>query len=382
MKVALVHDWLTGMRGGEKVLEALCEIFPEADLYTLVYIPGSVSPIIEKRKIFTSFIQFLPDVERRYRYYLPLMPKAIEKFDLSKYDLIISVSHCVAKGVIPKDDTLHICYCLTPMRYVWDMYDAYFGGNKSNLLTRMVMSSIRPYLQRWDKESASRVDYFIADSENVRKRIQNYYHRDAEVIYPPVDTNFFVPDKPTSQSETAGRSGNYKKLGDYYLIVSAFAPYKRVDLAIEAFNQLGYSLKIVGNGQEEKKLKKLAKANIEFLGWLSQDELRKYYQKCKALIFPGEEDFGIVPVEAISCGKPVIAYGKGGALETVTLGLSGIFFYQQTTKALVNVINQFERMKFDEEKIRNNALRFSREIFKEKIRNFVEEKYYTFKNKT
>lgn len=373
MKVALVHDWLTGMRGGEKVLEVLCEIFPEANLYTLVHIPGSVSSIIEERRIFTSFIQKLSNVEKRYRYYLPLMPKAIEKFDLSEYDLIISVSHCVAKGVIPKDDTLHICYCLTPMRYVWDMYDTYFGKNKSNFLTRTAMSLVRPYLQSWDKESTSRVDYFIADSENVRERIQKRYHRDAEVIYPPVDTDFFTQAKACDYKEEITLNSQLSTM-NYYLIVSAFAPYKKVNLAIEAFNILGYPLKIIGSGQEEKKLKKLAKNNIEFLGWLANDELKKYYQNCKALIFPTEEDFGIVPVEAQACGKPVIAFGKGGALETIIEEETGIFFSEQTAESLIKAIKQFETLKFDQNKIRENVLRFDHKIFKKKIQSFIAEK--------
>lgn len=373
MKVALVHDWLTGMRGGEKVLEVLCEIFPEANLYTLVHIPGSVSSIIEERRIFTSFIQKLSNVEKRYRYYLPLMPKAIEKFDLSEYDLIISVSHCVAKGVIPKDDTLHICYCLTPMRYVWDMYDTYFGKNKSNFLTRTAMSLVRPYLQSWDKESTSRVDYFIADSENVRERIQKHYHRDAEVIYPPVDTDFFTQAKACDYKEEITLNSQLSTM-NYYLIVSAFAPYKKVNLAIEAFNILGYPLKIIGSGQEEKKLKKLAKNNIEFLGWLANDELKKYYQNCKALIFPTEEDFGIVPVEAQACGKPVIAFGKGGALETIIEEETGIFFSEQTAESLIKAIKQFETLKFDQNKIRENVLRFDHKIFKKKIQSFIAEK--------
>jgi len=371
MKIALVHDWLTGMRGGEKVLEALCEIFPEADLYTLVYIPGSVSPIIEKRKIFTSFIQFLPDVERRYRYYLPLMPKAIEKFNLAEYDLVISSSHCVAKGVKTSPRSLHICYSHTPMRYVWEMYDEYFGNAKIHI--KAVMKVLRKYLQKWDIESSKRVNYFIANSENVRKRIQNHYHRDAEVIYPPVDTDFFTQAKACDYKEEITLNSQLSTM-NYYLVVSAFAPYKKVNLAIEAFNILGYPLKIIGSGQEEKKLKKLAKNNIEFLGWLANDELRKYYQNCKALIFPTEEDFGIVPVEAQACGKPVIAFGKGGALETVIEEETGIFFSEQTAESLIKAIKQFETLKFDRNKIRENVLRFDHKIFKKKIQSFIAEK--------
>jgi glycosyltransferase involved in cell wall biosynthesis len=391
MKVALVHDWLTGMRGGEKVLEALCELFPQVDLYTLVHIKGSVSPIIEDRKIFTSFIQHLPDIERKYRYYLPLMPKAIEQFDLSKYELVVSSSHCVAKGVKAGEKTLHICYCHTPMRYIWDMYDEYFGDAKIHIKT--LMKILRKYLQRWDIESSKRVSYFIANSKNVQERVRRCYNQDAKIIYPPVDVDFFTP----SNSDARGKL--------YYLIVSAFAPYKRIDLAIEAFNPLRYPLKIIGSGQEAKRLKDMAKENIEFLGWLSNKELKKYYQNCKALIFPTEEDFGIVPVEAQACGTPVIAYGKGGVTETVipiqntehraqnselrrknpqleTLNLppTGIFFYEQTPKALIEAVRRFETVedKFDPYEIRKNAERFSIERFKREFKDFVDERIKEF----
>ncbi|MCX8042338.1 MAG: glycosyltransferase [Thermodesulfobacteriaceae bacterium] len=372
MKIALVHDWLTGMRGGEKVLEAICELFPHADLYTLLHIKGSVASTIEKRKIFTSFLQHLPDIEQKYRYYLPLMPQAIERFDLSEYDVVISSSHCVAKGVKVKDKTLHICYCHTPMRYVWDMYPVYF--EKASIYVKILMKILRKYLQKWDLKSSKRVNHFIANSENVRKRIQRHYHREAKVIYPPVDTDFFVPSNSGVKSKS------------YYLIVSAFAPYKKIDLAIEAFNYLKYPLKIIGTGQEEKKLKKIAKKNIEFLGWVSKEELREHYQNCKALIFPGEEDFGIVAVEAQACGTPVIAYGRGGITETVIPiqdrpdTPTGVFFYEQTPLALIEAVKKFETLeeKFDPYKIRKNAERFSKERFKIEFKKFVDEKIKVF----
>lgn len=364
MKIALVHDWLTGMRGGEKVLEAICEIFPDADLYTLVHIPGSVSKIIENRKICTSFIQKLPDVEKNYRYYLPLMPAAISQFDLSGYDLVISSSHCVAKGVKVGNNTLHVCYCHTPMRYIWDMYDLYFGKNSnSSVITKLVMKLIRKPLQDWDVKTSQNVHYFIANSNNVKERIKRIYNRDAVVIYPPVDTDFFT------LSATC-----YSLSANYYLVVSAFAPYKKVDLVIEAFKQLKYKLKIIGSGQQEKYLKSLAKGynNIEFLGWQDNENLRFYYQNAKALIFPTEEDFGIVPVEAQACGTPVIAYRKGGAVETVVEDKTGVFFDNQTVDDLINAIYRFEKIKFEKDIVRKNALKFSKKNFVVEFKNFLE----------
>ncbi|MBI1911575.1 MAG: glycosyltransferase [Deltaproteobacteria bacterium] len=378
MKVALIHDWLTGMRGGEKVLEVFCEIFPEADLYTLIHIPGSVSNIIENRKIKTSFVQRLPLVKKRYRAYLPLFPMAIESFNLNGYDLILSSSHCVAKGVIPSPKTLHISYIHTPMRYVWDMYYEYFG-NKEGKLSGKAIAAFSHYLRMWDASSSSRVDHYIANSRHVAKRVEKFYRRDSAVINPPVDCGRF------SLLDSKG--------DDFYLIVSAFAPYKRLDIAVEAFNKIGAKLKIIGTGQDEQKLKSMAGANIEFLGWKSDAEIADYYRRCRALIFPGEEDFGIVPLEAMACGRPVIAFGKGGALETIVpfegTGKAnsghptGIFFYRQTPEALIEAINILENnpRSFEPSAIRNHALLFDRPIFKEKIKEFVTEKYNEFTGK-
>ncbi len=357
MKVAIVHDWLTGMRGGEKVLESLCELFPEATLFTLIHSKGTVSETIERMNIKTSFLQNMPFVSKYYRYYLPLMPKAVESFDLSEFELVISSSHCVAKGV--KTKGCHICYCHTPMRYIWEMYDQYFKRGGVSLLTKYSMGFMRPYLKRWDVGTTDRVDYFIANSDNVKGRILEHYKREASIIYPPVDTNLF---RPVDEDE------------NYYLIVSAFAPYKRVDLAIETFNELGLPLKIIGSGQEEKKLKRIAKSNIEFLGWKSDAQLKNYYARCKAFIFPTDEDFGITPVEAQSTGRPVIAYKKGGALETVIEGITGIFFDEQTVDSLSEAIDRFDKMSFDKNSIRKHAEKFNRDNFKEKIRIFIEEK--------
>lgn len=376
MRIALIHDWLTGMRGGEKVLEVFCGLFPEADLFTLLHVKGSVSGIIEDRNIKTSFIQKLPFAEKRYRHYLPLFPAAIEQFDFREYDLILSSSHAVAKGAIPAPDSVHISYIFTPMRYVWDMYHDYFGKGRTGILTRAVMPLFANYLRLWDAGSSNRCDSFIAISKHVADRIKRYYNRDADVIYPPVDIKrFSISDN----------------LSDYFLIVSAFAPYKRIDIAIEAFNRLGLPLKIVGAGQDEKRLKGMAKRNIEFLGWRKDEEIAYLYARCRALIFPGEEDFGIVPVEAMASGRPVIAYGRGGVLETVMPlegsrvkgqgSPTGIFFYEQTPEALMEAVRLFEKKHglFNPELIRKYSMRFDKEIFKKKIEDYIKEKYKGFR---
>jgi len=327
----------------------------------------------------TSFIQKLPFIKKRYRYFLPLFPAAIEKFDLSRYNLIISTSHCVAKGVVPPPGACHVSYIHTPMRYIWDMYHEYFGKNSSFIL-RTCMPFIANYLRMWDVSSSTRVDYFIANSRHVAARIKRYYDREADVIYPPVDTEMF-------------RCAKGK--GDYYLIVSSFAPYKRLELAIDAFNRLKLPLKVVGKGQDEKKLKGMAGECVEFLGWKSDEELKKFYRGCRALIFPGEEDFGIVPVEAMACGRPVIAYGRGGIRESViplnptdemvcnNKYPTGVFFYEQTVDSLVEAISIFEKnqAQFDSDEINKNVQRFSRDRFKNEIKDFLDRCIKGGKNK-
>lgn len=365
MRVAIIHDWLTGMRGGERCLEIFCELFPEADLYTLLHIPGSVSPAIGKMSIKTSFIQHLPFSKKSYRRYLPLFPMAVERFNLKGYDLILSCSHCVAKGVIPPPDGLHISYTLTPMRYAWDMYGEYFGKSRSGMIPFFLH-----YLRMWDVTSSGRVDYFLCISNHVKNRVKKYYRREAEIIHPPVETNRF-------------RLREEQK--DFFLIVSSFAPYKRIDLAIEAFNRLGYSLKIIGTGQEGKRLKSIAKSNIEFLGWQPDPVVADFYSKCRALIFPGEEDFGIVPLEAMASGRPVIAFGRGGVLETVISTdpperverpPTGLFFYEEQVDSLIGAVERFVQIEreFDPGAIRNHALQWDRDIFKEKVKKNICEK--------
>jgi glycosyltransferase involved in cell wall biosynthesis len=362
MKVAIVHDWLTGMRGGERCLEVFCELFPQAHLYTLLHIPGSVSSSIEQMPIKTSFIQNLPFSKKGYRKYLPLFPMAIERFNLKEYDFILSCSHCVAKGIIPPADALHISYMLTPMRYAWDMYGEYFGASRNKLIPFFIH-----YLRMWDVTSSQRVDNFLCISKHVRDRIMKYYRRDSEVIHPPVEMSRF-------------RLRNKKE--DFFLIVSSLAPYKKINLAIEAFNRLGYPLRIIGSGPEEKKLRTIAQSNIEFMGWQSDEVVAQNYSGCRALIFPGEEDFGIVSLEAMGCGKPVIAYGKGGILETVVSydpsqgrgkTATGLFFHEQNVDSLIAAVKRFSRIEreFDPLAIRNHALQWDREIFKEKIKQSI-----------
>ncbi len=380
MKIAIIHDWLTGMRGGEKCLEVFCRLYPQADLFTLIHLPGKVSSVIESRKIHTSFLQSFPSIETKYRHYLPLMPFAIERLKLKGYDLILSSSHCVAKGVLPEKGSLHISYCYTPMRYIWDQYDQYFNLESSGALTSTAMKLIAPSLRRWDVRSSRRVDEFIAISRHVQKRIKKYYDRESSVIYPPVDSKFYSPTEERPQ--------------DFFLIVSAFAPYKRVDLAVEAFNQLGYPLVIVGEGQRAKELRKFASPNIRFTGWLSDEEIRSYYARCRAFVFCGEEDFGITPLEAQAMGRPVIGFAKGGILETVvpdratwkaetgiaeamTAHPTGVFFYEQTPEALLAAVKHFETIekRFEPESIRNHAVQFDLDVFSDRIQHFIEACY-------
>jgi glycosyltransferase involved in cell wall biosynthesis len=367
MKVALVHDWLTGMRGGEKVLEVFCELYPQADLYTLIYLPDRVSLVIRAMKVRASWINRLPRIEYYYRYCLPIYPHAIESLDLSGYDLILSSSHCVAKGVLP-NGALHVAYVHAPMRYVWDMYDTYFGSD-SSWLARAGMFFWRKYLQTWDLRSSERVDFFCANSENVADKIEKLYGRDATVVHPPVDVErFYVVGEQAP----------------YYLLVSALVPYKKIDIAIGAFNKLKAPLKIVGDGPLRKKLEAMAGPNIDFLGWVDDTQLARLYAECQALIFPGEEDFGIVPLEAQASGRPVIAYGKGGVLETVvplnfghtlpTVMPTGIYFHEVAAESLIEAVRRFRENihRFEPVAIRQHASRFSRERFKTQMREYLD----------
>ena len=364
MKIAFVCDWLTGMRGGERCLEAACELYPDADIFTLVHFPGSVSQKIESHKIHTSYIQNLPR-KKKFRQYLSLFPHAIQQFDLSGYDCVLSFSHCVAKGVkVPKGIT-HVCYCHTPMRYAWYMRDEYLS--KFNGIKKRIAEIMLDCLKNWDRRTTSKVTHFIANSKNTQNRIKQSYNRDSVVIYPPVDCyRFTLSDKDES----------------YYLIVSALVPYKRIDIAIQAFSKCNQKLVMVGNGPELTHLKSIASSNIYFVDNADDNAVVEYMRKCRALIFPGEEDFGIVPLEAQACGKPVIAFGKGGILETV-VGIdqtasinvcpTGLFYYEQTPQALKEAVLTFENRldKFDPEKCRHNALKFDRSVFMRVLQAYI-----------
>lgn len=348
LKVGLCHDWLTGMRGGERVLELLADAFPDAPIHTLIHNPGTVSDRIESHPIRTTPLQKLPGIHDHYRNFLPLMPLMTRFWKPpADLDLMISTSHCVAKSVRTSPSTRHVCYCFTPMRYAWLFHQDYFPHPVKRALLKPVLALLR----RWDRATAPRVDQFVAISEHVRERIREYYGREAEVVYPPADTAFFSPsDEPR---------------GDYDFLVSAMVPYKKVDLAVRAYTASGHPMKVMGAGSGLEDLKRIAGPNIEFLGRQPDDVLREHYRKCRFLIFPGEEDYGIVPVEAMACGTPVIAYGKGGVTETVIQGETGWFFDDQTPEALQKAVNEAAGIDWDRAAIRRRAGHFDDRRFLE-----------------
>lgn len=358
MKIAIIHYWLVGMRGGEKVLESICELYPNADIFTHVIDPDKISNKLKQHKIETTFINKLPFAKRYYQKYLPLMPLALEQLDLSEYDLIISTESGPAKGVITRPDATHICYCHTPMRYAWDMYHEYL--RQQNFFTRMMMRPLLHYIRLWDFQSAARVDHFIANSNYVSKRINKFYRREATVIHPPVDVDTFTPSTQAKE--------------DYYLLLGQLVRYKKADLAVQAFTKLNKKLLVIGVGEQQKELENMAGENIEFLGWQEQSVIRHHLQHCKALIFPGVEDFGIVPLEAMACGTPVIAYGAGGALETVVDNETGLLFNEQSVSGLIAAIKRFENRaeKFDSLTLQAHAQAFSSTRFKDEFLNFVD----------
>ena len=360
MRVALVHDWLTGMRGGEKVLEVLCELHPDADIHTLFHRPGSVSGTIERHRIVTSLVQWLPMATQHYRRYLPLFPFVIEQFDLDRYDLVISSSHCVAKAAVAPGRAPHLCYCFSPMRYAWDQFDAYFGAERvGGAANRWFYRPVLARMARWDAATAARVDRFVAISRHVAGRIRRYYNREAAIVYPPVDTVFYHPAAVPPES--------------HFLIVSALVPYKRIELAIDTCRALGARLRIVGDGPERAGLERRGDGQVEFTGWLPDERIREEYRRALAVLLPGEEDFGIVPVEAQACGRPVVAFGHGGATETVVEGETGVFFGRPDADSLADALERVTAMRVDSERIRRHAERFSRERHMEQMRAVIAE---------
>lgn len=369
MRVAIVQDWLTEIGGAEKVFSAFLEIFPEADIYTLAAHAKVIAELkIEKSRIYETFIVKLPFGRSRYRNYLPLFTKAIESFDLSEYDLILSSSSSVAKGILKNSNQLHICYCHSPVRYAWDLYHQYLreanlqGFGPKSFLVRHILHKLRI----WDVISSNRVDHFIANSNYIKRRIKNVYRRESDVIYPPVDVEKF---------ELRER----KK--EFYFTASRMVPYKRIDLIVKAFNQLpDKKLKVAGTGPDFQKVKKLAGNNIELLGFVSDEEMHSLLADAKAFVFAADEDFGIIPVEAQACGTPVVALGKGGTKETVIDGVTGIHFQDQTVESLTAAIEKFERSEFDAIKIRKNAEKFSKDRFMKDLEEYIDIKYKEFQN--
>lgn len=361
MRVALVHDWLTGMRGGEKVLERLCEIFPAAELFTLVHLPGKVSPLIERRPIHTAFTQHLPFVARAYRHYLPIFPTAIERLDLRGFDLVVSCSHCVAKSVIVPAGVPHLCYCLTPMRYAWDQFDAYFGPAKVGAVVSAVLKPVMARMARWDQATSTRANRYLAISQYVARRIALYYNRSSAVIHPPVDTDFFTPGATTPSST--------------FVIVSALVPYKRLEVAIDAAHRAGVPLDIIGDGPERRTLEARAAQGrgVRLLGRLSDEEVRDRYRTAAALLFPGEEDFGIVPVEAQATGRPVVALARGGVTETVIDGETGLLVADDSVESWTAALTHAAGRSWDAARIRANAERYSHARFRAEFRHAVDE---------
>jgi glycosyltransferase involved in cell wall biosynthesis len=362
-RVALVHDWLTGMRGGEKVLEAIAELFPGATLHTLLHVKGSVSKTIEAHPERRSFVQWLPASARHYRQYLPLFPAAIEQFDFDPYDLVISTSHCAAKSVVVPRRARHVCYCHSPMRYAWDQFESYFGEAQVGRTASRLLRPVLARLARWDRDTAGRVDRYVANSHYVAGRIRRYYNRGSTVVYPPVDTAFYRPD-PSRRPES------------FFLAVSALVPYKRLDVAIRACGAVGTPLTIVGRGPEEARLRRVAEAanaDVTFTGWLADEEIRDLYRRCRAALMPGVEDFGMVPVEAQACGRPVVALARGGAVESVVDGRTGVLVKEGTVEAFAEGLRGVSAAPFDPAEIRRHAESFGKPRFQEQFARLLED---------
>ena len=361
MKVAIVHYWLVTMRGGEKVLEELCKLFPQADIFTNVYDESKVSDTIKSHKIYTTKINKWPLAKKLYQKYMPFMPKALMDLDLTSYDLVISSESGPAKGVVPSPNAFHLCYCHTPMRYLWDMYHEYF--KKSNPIVKFFMKSMIPSLRLWDVMSSNLVDCFVANSHYVQARIKRYYNRDAKVIFPPCDIEKYV--------------NNQRNPKDFYLFFGQLVGYKRADLAIEACIKSGRKLVVIGDGKSKEAQKYENTGLITFTGRVSDEEVAKYLSEAKALIFPGIEDFGIIPVEANAAGCPVLAYKEGGAIDSIKENETGLFFEEQTADAIIECMNKFEQLESsftNREVFTTHVKQFSKEEFVTQISKAIEER--------
>lgn len=350
MKVALVHDYLNQHGGAERVLEALIEMYPEAPIFTLIADIETLKEPIKSRTIHNSFLAKFPFVKKHYKKYLLLYPTAIEQFDLSSYELVISSSSAFAKGVITKPGTAHICYCHTPMRYSWDLYHSYLREDGPSGIYKKILPFAMNYIRMWDVITASRVDHFIANSEYVSKRIKKYYRRDSNVVYPPTNIDRFY-------------LSSVDQVESYFLVVSRLLPYKRIDIIIEACNDLNLPLVVIGDGYDRARLERIAGANVKFLGFQKDEVIAEYYSKCQAFIFAGDEDFGLTPVEAQASGRPVIAFRRGGALETVVENVTGVFFNNQTKESLIEVLQDFNVKMFNPEEIRMHTYKFGKQQF-------------------
>ncbi|MFC1640626.1 glycosyltransferase [Patescibacteria group bacterium] len=362
MKIALVHDHLDQVGGAENVLKAFHEVFPDAPIFTLVYNSETTGDFGKEMDIRTSFIQRIPGAKKHFKAFLPIMPTAIESLNLMDYDVVLSDSSAFSKGVITRPETAHICYCHTPTRYLWHDTHDYTAEIPANRVLKKILPFMLTQLRSWDKDASQRVDYFIGNSKTVSERIWKYYRRKSDVIHPPVSFSEF---KPLPRDE----------IGDYFLIGGRFRPYKRFDLAIKVFNQIGVPLKIFGSGEEENNLRRIAGPNIEFIGPIGTEEKQELYSRAFAFLHPAEEDFGITPLESMSFGRPVIAFGRGGALETVQPGVTGEFFHEQCEKSFLHVLRNFNHRRYDPNVIREHAMAFNEMRFKETIRNYVDEKW-------
>lgn len=364
-KVAIVADWLVVYGGAECVISAMHELYPDAPIFTTLFRPEKMKELA-KADVRTSYLQRVPFAKKKHRWFLQFMPHAVERFDLSDYDIVISSCHSVSKGIITKPQTLHVSYCHTPMRYCWDGWQQYLQQWNFKWPIKQYIYRKMSDIRMWDRLAADRVDAYIANSHYIAKRIKKYYRRDAHVIAPPADTDRFCMSADG-------------KVKNYFLATGRLIPYKRFDLLIEAFNKMKLPLKIVGTGPEEEKLKKMAEDNIQFMGYVSDEKLVQLYQECRAFLFPPLEDAGIVPIEAMSCGRPVIAYGEGGAAETVIAGKTGEFFERQMVDDVIEAVTAFDEKKYDSKAIRAHAEEYSRDAFKKQLKNFVDQEWEKWK---